>query len=87
MLATRSDIPARRYPQIAEEVREICERYGLDYNTGPLTRQLASVAKKICRLALPNSVSRLPSPPSLSRLPFGRRSQDASPVAPAERAA
>src|SRR3546814_9918342 len=22
------DLPARRYPQIAEEVREICERYG-----------------------------------------------------------
>ncbi|HLN76241.1 MAG TPA: acyl-CoA desaturase [Nocardioidaceae bacterium] len=82
------DIPARRYPQIAEEVREICERYGLDYNTGPLTRQLGSVAKKICRLALPNSVSRrLPSPPSLSRLPFVGRSQDASLVAPAEHAA
>jgi fatty acid desaturase len=82
------DIPARRYPQIAAEVREICERYGLDYNTGPLHRQLGSVAKKICRLALPNSVSRrLPSPPSLSRLPFVGRSQDASAVAPAEAAA
>ena len=48
------DIPARRYPQIAGEVREICERYGLVYNTGPLHRQLGSVAKKICRLALPD---------------------------------
>ncbi|NYJ02108.1 fatty acid desaturase [Nocardioides thalensis] len=47
------DIPARRYPEIAEEVREICERYGLPYNTGPLHKQLFSVAKKICRLALP----------------------------------
>ncbi len=47
------DIPARRYPQIAAEVRAVCERYGVDYNTGPLTRQLGSVAKKICRLALP----------------------------------
>ena len=82
------DIPARRYPQIAEEVREICERYGLDYNTGPLHRQLGSVARKIVRLALPDRLSRrLPTPPGLARLPFVGRSQDASPVAPAEAAA
>ncbi|WP_228942469.1 fatty acid desaturase family protein [Nocardioides sp. Leaf374] len=53
------DIPARRYPEIAEDVREICERYGIDYNTGPLGRQLGSVAKKICRYALPDSPSDL----------------------------
>jgi fatty acid desaturase len=47
------DLPARRYPGIAAEVREICERYGIEYTTGPLRRQLASVARKICRLALP----------------------------------
>ena len=47
------DIPARRYPEIAVEVQEICERYGLQYNTGPLHKQLGSVAKKIVRLALP----------------------------------
>ncbi len=33
------DLPARRYPQIAGEVREICERYGLPYNTGRLGKQ------------------------------------------------
>jgi fatty acid desaturase len=48
------DIPARRYPELAVEVRALCEKYGLDYNTGPLHRQLGSVAKKIFRLALPN---------------------------------
>jgi fatty acid desaturase len=48
------DIPARRYPQIATEVRDICRRYGLDYNTGPLHRQLGSVARKICKYALPD---------------------------------
>ncbi len=48
------DLPARRYPEIAEQVREICERYDLPYNTGPLGKQLSSVARKICRLALPN---------------------------------
>ncbi len=47
------DIPARRYPEIAPEVRAICEKYGLPYHTGPLYKQLFSVAGKICRLALP----------------------------------
>ncbi|HEU4513787.1 MAG TPA: acyl-CoA desaturase [Nocardioidaceae bacterium] len=79
------DLPARRYPQIAGEVREICERYGLDYNTGPLHRQLGSVARKIVRLALPDRVSeRIPSP---TRLPFVGRSQDPSTVAAAGNAA
>jgi len=82
------DLPARRYPQIAAEVREICERYGLDYNTGPLHRQLGSVARKIVRLALPDRLGRrLPTPPGLGRLPFVSRSQDASRVSPDRAAA
>ena len=48
------DLPARRYPEISVEVREICERYGLPYNTGRLSKQLFSVASKICRMALPD---------------------------------
>ncbi|GGU16825.1 fatty acid desaturase family protein [Nocardioides albus] len=51
------DLPARRYPEIAEEVREICERYGLAYNTGPLRKQLFGVFKKICKYALPDRKS------------------------------
>jgi fatty acid desaturase len=47
------DIPAHRYAEIAVEVREICKRYGLPYNTGPLHKQFGSVVKKIVRLALP----------------------------------
>jgi fatty acid desaturase len=47
------DIPAHRYAEIAVEVREICARYGLPYNAGPLHRQFGSVVKKIVRLALP----------------------------------
>ena len=56
------DLPARRYPQIAAEIREICERYGLDYTTGPLHKQLGSVAKKIFRLALPGKRAPRPEP-------------------------
>ncbi|OZM71830.1 acyl-CoA desaturase [Amycolatopsis antarctica] len=48
------DLPSRRYPGIAGEVREICRRYGLPYNTGSLSRQLGSVARKIVTLALPS---------------------------------
>jgi NADPH-dependent stearoyl-CoA 9-desaturase len=47
------DIPAHRYAEIAEEVRDICERYELPYNTGPLHSQFGSVVRKIFRLALP----------------------------------
>jgi fatty acid desaturase len=47
------DIPARRYAAISIEVREICERYGLPYNAGPLHRQLGSVFLKLARLSLP----------------------------------
>ena len=54
------DLPVCRYPQIAPEIQEICERYGLDYQTGPLGRQLRSVARKIFRLALPGGSSTAP---------------------------
>ncbi len=47
------DIPARRYQQVAGEVREVCQRYGLPYNTGGLGRQFGSVVRKIVRLSLP----------------------------------
>jgi fatty acid desaturase len=47
------DIPARRYQQIAPQVREICRRYGIPYNTGRLSRQFSSVVGKIFRYALP----------------------------------
>jgi fatty acid desaturase len=47
------DMPARRYAEIAPEIREICRRYGIPYNSGPLPRQFATVVRKIVKLALP----------------------------------
>ena len=47
------DLPAHRYAEISAEVQEICERYGLPYNSGPLGKQFGSVVRKIFRLALP----------------------------------
>ncbi|MGH2855631.1 MAG: fatty acid desaturase family protein [Solirubrobacteraceae bacterium] len=48
------DLPSHRYAELAVEVREICGRYGLPYNAGPLSRQFGSVVRKIARLALPS---------------------------------
>jgi fatty acid desaturase len=47
------DLPSSRYSEIAPRVREICRRYGLPYNTGPLSKQLGTVHRTILRLALP----------------------------------
>ncbi|WP_343601083.1 acyl-CoA desaturase [Mycobacterium sp.] len=47
------DMPAHRYAEIAPEVREICRRYGIPYNSGPLPAQFATVVRKIVRLSLP----------------------------------
>ncbi|MBP2453740.1 fatty acid desaturase family protein [Mycolicibacterium lutetiense] len=47
------DIPAHRYAEISGEVKEICQRYGLPYNSGPIHTQFASVVRKIVRLAFP----------------------------------
>jgi NADPH-dependent stearoyl-CoA 9-desaturase len=47
------DIPAHRHAEISVEVKEICERYGVPYNTGPLHRQFGTVVAKIVKLALP----------------------------------
>ena len=47
------DLPSNRYTEIAPRVREICERYGLPYTTGPLPKQYAKVVRTICRLSFP----------------------------------
>jgi linoleoyl-CoA desaturase len=47
------DVPAARYPEMAPAVREICERYGQQYNTGSLWKQLGSVVGRIVRNAVP----------------------------------
>jgi fatty acid desaturase len=47
------DMPSSRYQQIAPRVREICEKYELPYNTGPLGKQWGTVQRTILRLAFP----------------------------------
>ncbi len=52
------DMPSSRYKQIAPRVKEICERYGLPYNTGPFAKQWGSVQRTILRLAFPGGAER-----------------------------
>ena len=48
------DIPAWRYESISHEVRAICVRHGLRYNTGRLSVQFAQVIGRILRHSLPS---------------------------------
>jgi linoleoyl-CoA desaturase len=48
------DMPAHRYAEIAPRVQAICEKYGLNYNTGSFFKQYGSVLKSIFKRALPN---------------------------------
>jgi linoleoyl-CoA desaturase len=52
------DLPSNRYQEIAPQVQEIFDRYGLNYVTGPLPKQVASAWAKIVRLSLPNDLAR-----------------------------
>jgi linoleoyl-CoA desaturase len=52
------DMPSTRYGEIAPKVREICERHGLPYNTGPFHQQLGMVQRTIVRLAVPGGTPR-----------------------------
>jgi NADPH-dependent stearoyl-CoA 9-desaturase len=52
------DLPSNRYQEIAPQVKEVFDRYGLTYTSGPLIRQVASAWRKVIRLALPNDFPR-----------------------------
>ena len=52
------DMPSTRYGEIAPRVREICTRYELPYNTGPLIKQWGMVQRTIVRLAFPGGKPR-----------------------------
>jgi NADPH-dependent stearoyl-CoA 9-desaturase len=52
------DLPSTRYAEIAPQVKDICARYGLPYNSGPFLQQLGMVQRTILRLALPGGRQR-----------------------------
>jgi linoleoyl-CoA desaturase len=52
------DLPSTRYAEIAPQVKQVCERYGLPYNSGPFLQQLGMVQRTILRLAFPGGAPR-----------------------------
>jgi fatty acid desaturase len=63
------DLPAARYPEIAGEVRAICAKYGVPYNTGSLRTQFGAAVRRIARLTLPNRFLRKVAPPLAHEAP------------------
>jgi NADPH-dependent stearoyl-CoA 9-desaturase len=47
------DLPSNRYPEIAEKVRDVCERWDLPYTTGPFPKQFWQSTRSIWKLSLP----------------------------------
>jgi len=48
------DLPSNRYAEIAPQIQDLCQRYGLTYTTGSLPAQVFSAWKQVVTLALPN---------------------------------
>ncbi|ORV45348.1 stearoyl-CoA 9-desaturase [Mycolicibacter engbaekii] len=48
------DLPSNRYPEIAERVRAVCERYDLPYTSGPFLVQYGKTWRTIAKLSLPD---------------------------------
>ena len=70
-------------------MREICERYGLPYTTGPLRKQYGNVLRRINRYALPrraeSAAARAKLAASFAALPVRRAASAAKrPCPPAD---
>ena len=68
------DLPSNRYQEIAPKVREVFERYDLNYVSGSLPRQVGSAWKKVFRLSLPNDLLKKASASVTSLVP-GKQSR------------
>jgi fatty acid desaturase len=58
------DLPSNRYGEIAPKVRALCEKYGVHYETGSLSRQYGSMWKRLFRLSLPSRASNSATKPA-----------------------
>jgi linoleoyl-CoA desaturase len=81
------DMPSSRYGEIAPRVRDICKRYGLPYNTGPLSKQWGKVQRTILRLALPGGKPRPKPGPWTGETFISRGERELAAAAEAQRAA
>jgi fatty acid desaturase len=70
------DMPSSRYKEISTEVKAICDKYGLPYNTGPFHKQFGKVQRKILRLAFPGGGPTAKPGPYVEPKPTGWRALD-----------
>ena len=49
------DVPANRYAEMAPVVRELCQRYGIHYNTGSIVKQFSQVIWRTLRHSFPST--------------------------------
>ncbi len=54
------DLPSNRYAELAPQVKDVFDRYGLTYVEGSLPQQVGSAWKKVVRLSLPNGFKKAP---------------------------
>ncbi|MCG8673080.1 MAG: acyl-CoA desaturase [Pseudomonadales bacterium] len=47
------DIPAHRYAEMSPKVKAVCEKYGLNYNTGSFAKQYGTVLKRLWTYSKP----------------------------------
>ena len=50
------DLPSNRYAEMSVRVREICDRYGIPYTTGPFLVQYGQTLRTMLKLSLPDQV-------------------------------
>ncbi|MCW2685547.1 MAG: Fatty acid desaturase [Mycobacterium sp.] len=84
------DLPSNRYAEIAPKIRDVFERYGLTYTSGPLVKQVGSAWKKVFRLSVPNNfkpsdflrnATAAANPASLTQRIFGEANADTAEAA------
>ncbi|RTL30147.1 MAG: acyl-CoA desaturase [Burkholderiales bacterium] len=52
------DLPANRYKDIAPQVRALCAKYNIPYNSGSFFRQLGTMFKRVIRYSLPGGTQK-----------------------------
>ena len=67
------DMPSNRYGEIAPKIKDLFQRYGLSYTSGPLPLQVASAWAKVIRLSLPNRRKNVAPPRPSSPAPAAAR--------------
>ena len=50
------DLPSNRYAEMSGRIREICDRYGIPYTTGPFLVQYGQTLRTMLKLSLPDQL-------------------------------